>query len=111
MKIIKKIGAQGDMIAFRVAKLPSTVTKADDLIVAHSETGHHHIAVGNATRYTTADPLVGFLVATGDVQIQHLRTFDTHETLELRGEPEGEVVWEIRRQREWSPEGWRKVED
>ena len=38
--------------------------------------------------------------------VEHLWPFDTHETIRLTP-----GKWEIRRQREWSPEGWRRVED
>jgi hypothetical protein len=45
-------------------------------------------------------------VQTDHADVVHLRGLDTHETLRL---PRG--TWEIRRQQEWSPEGWRRVED
>ena len=38
--------------------------------------------------------------------LEHLRTFDTHETLAI---PPG--VYELRRQREAVPEGWRRAQD
>lgn len=34
------------------------------------------------------------------------RSFDTHESILLKG-----GTYEIRRQREYTPEGWRRVED
>jgi len=101
--------AQGDCYLIPVDALPAGVRKADDTIYAHSETGHHHVAYGDATLYHTDDPLLSYLVTRGPVEARHLREHETHESYELRGE--GEVVWEIRRQREYTPEGWRQVMD
>lgn len=105
---------QGDMIVRRVERVPEGYIldegpEAD--ILAHSETGHHHRAVGDFERYTKPDDgLLSYLVMKGDsVDVVHERSFDTHEPIRLKGAPE--VVWEIRRQREYTPEGWRRVED
>ena len=108
MKTISKIGAQGDVIFRRVDKLPSGCTEKKERIVAHSETGHNHVATGG--RYFQKDDMLSYLVCTGPVQVEHHRDFDTHETIELRGEGP-EIIWEIRRQREHTPEGWRRIED
>lgn len=103
--------AQGDVIFLPVDHLPQGFLETKDMVVAHSETGHHHVAVGPARRFVNAnDVMRSFIVARGPVQVEHRRPFDTHETIELRGDAP-EVIWEIRRQREWSPEGWRRVED
>lgn len=102
---------QGDVMFRRVPALPAGSTRSDgrEHIVAHSETGHHHVALGG-TYYTTGDPMLSYLVTTDPVLVEHRRSTDTHETLELLSDG-GEVVWEIRRQREYTPEGWRRVED
>lgn len=102
---------QGDVMFRRVAKLPADAKRVDgkEHIVAHSETGHHHVALGGAY-YTTPDPFVAYLVAEAPVVVEHRRSTDTHERLELLVDGP-EVVWEIRRQREHAPEGWRRVED
>lgn len=114
MKKIDKIGAQGDVLFIRVDTLPKGLTETEDRIVAHSETGHHHTASGDLSRYTVpGDDLLSYIVAKGPVQVEHHRPWDTHETLELLYDDSsrGETIWEIRRQREWSPAGWRRVED
>lgn len=102
---------QGDVMFRRIDALPPGIAPADgeEHIVAHSETGHHHVALGG-TYYTTGDPFVAYLVTSAPVKVEHRRSTDTHETLELYADG-GEVVWEIRRQREQGPEGWRRVED
>ena len=108
MKTIKRIGAQGDVVFRRVEKLPKGCKKQKDRIVAHSETGHNHVATGGD--YYVKDGMLSYLVCKGPVEIRHHRDWDTHETLELKGTGP-EVVWEIRRQREHTPEGWRRIED
>ena len=117
MKTVSRLAAQGDVIFKRVSELPKDATEVKGKsarIVAHSETGHHHTVEGKGVRvFSTPDPLKSFLVFTGPhADIVHRRSWDTHETLRLlRGDHEGEVVFEIGRQREWAPEGWRRVED
>ena len=118
---IKNRGAQGDVFFRRIKAVPAnaTVVKPEDgaIIVTHSETGHHHV-VEDLTCVMYEDPassLVGYLQLgdgcqeAGGVDVVHKRAWDTHETLRLLGKP-GDV-FEIRRQREWSPEGWRRVAD
>ena len=102
---------QGDVMFRRVAELPNNASRKEgtEHIVAHSETGHHHVALGGAYD-TTPDPFVAYLVTTQPTIVEHRRSTDTHERLELLTDGP-EVVWEIRRQREHSPEGWRRVED
>ena len=109
---ISTMGAQGDVLFRRIAKVPSGTrmqAPGGRLIVAHSETGHHHAIDSPSVRYFT-DPqsrTLAYLVVDGDfADVIHHRLFDTHETLRLT-----KGVWEVRRQREWSPEGWREVID
>ena len=114
MKTIKEIGAQGDVLFIKVAKLPEGLEQTKDMIVAHSETGHHHVATGAVERFMApgGDGMLSYMIAKGPVQIEHKRPWDTHETLELLYDgTEAEVIWEIRRQREHTPDGWRRVED
>ena len=109
---------QGDLMVRSVAQIPRGLALADEPegghIVAHSETGHHHVVVARpgakATIHRNIDEelgMVAYLEVTGDsVELRHLRPTDTHETIEI---PVG--LWELRRQREYVPEGWRRVED
>ena len=120
MIAIKNRGAQGDVLFRRVKELPTgVVARAEKgpIVVAHSETGHHH-TVDETYGVYFADPkssMVAYLqlgdgcVALGGADVVHHRPVDTHETIRLLGKP-GDV-FEIRRQREWTPEGWRRVED
>jgi hypothetical protein len=115
MKTVKNYAAQGDMMLIRYSgDLPKGFEPAKDRIVAHSETGHHHIAQGDCVLYKSdKDPMRMFLVARDSVSIEHKRDTDTHETLDLFFDTAkgAKNIWEIRRQREHTPEGWRRVED
>jgi hypothetical protein len=113
MREIKNMAAQGDVIFRRVKALPDGVEethKNAQLVVAHSETGHHHaIEAGQARMFEKLerDPMICYLqIADGFADVVHHRPHDTHETIRL---PKG--TWEVRRQREFTPEGWRRVED
>jgi hypothetical protein len=121
MKIVKNMGAQGDCILRRVDKMPDGVKEVPrvdgKIVIAYSETHHHH-AVDNMHVKAFEVPgnsLVMYLryengiTETGGADVVHHRAWDTHETLKLLGKP-GDI-WEVRRQREWVPEGWRRVED
>lgn len=114
---IKNGAFQGDIALIRRDKVPGSFKESvvqDEVIVAHSETGHHHVAVGKDLVYLTnpSNPMKAYLVAKGPVVVEHRRPTDTHEAYKLLYEDtEKEVVWEIRRQRESTPEGWKRVED
>jgi hypothetical protein len=45
-------------------------------------------------------------VVNKDTELKHLRSFDTHESLSI---PEG--LYRINRQREYTPEGYRRAAD
>ncbi len=109
MKTFKNCVCQGDVMIRRIDKLPTTgLEKEKHKIAAHSETGHHHsfAADANVFLYSSNDQLVSYLEVKKPAVLEHHRDFDTHEALMFDA-----GVYEIRRQREWAPEGWRRVED
>lgn len=114
---VKKMAAQGDVLFRKVKKIAdgfAAVERKGPIIVAHSETGHHHvIEIPGVTMHCRADsPLIAYLKMGDDVrafEVVHQRPWDTHDTLRCVGKP-GDV-WEVRRQREHTPEGWRRVQD
>lgn len=117
MKTFINCAAQGDLLLRRIDKLPAGVkpmaAENGAFIVAHSETGHHHIIMErpNVKVYVTDDPMVSYLevieaTEKTEALLEHLRGHDTHETLSI---PTG--IFELRRQREYTPEGWRRVQD
>ena len=113
MKSFKNIAAQGDFIIRRIDKLPEDVREIEPtdgvFIVAHSETGHHHVIEAEGVRaYVPEKPDLYrmFLGIDKPTAIKHLRSFDTHEALGLEG-----GVFEIKRQREYTPQGFRRAQD
>lgn len=117
MKTFTKCAAQGDLLIRRIDAIPAGAIRISaekgQFIIAHSETGHNHIIVEhpNTHLYTTGDPMVSYLEVVKatdatETLLEHLRDFDKHETIAI---PPG--TYEIRRQREYMPEGWRRVED
>lgn len=116
MKEILNIAFQGDMMLRKVSAIPdgfSAVPASDGRhVLAHSETGHNHdVDATGLTLFAGADPMVCYLRmdSVESFDVIHHRSTDTHETLRALGAP-GDV-WEVRRQREYTPEGWRRVED
>ena len=106
--------AQGDMLIIPVASIPETAKAAKPengvYIVAHSETGHHHVIDRKRAEVFEAadDAFVAYVRTLGDgAEIEHKRDFHTHETIKLP--PNG--TFQIRRQREYVPEGFRRAAD
>lgn len=111
---IGRQGAQGDVLFIRVDSIPANAaaeTHNGRIVVAHSETGHHHAIeardVDVIVRRVERDPFTCFLqVACDHVDVVHHRPFDTHAPMRL-----GKGMWMVRRQREYEPDGWRMVQD
>lgn len=119
MKIAKHIigtaVAQGDVMLIPVAAIPEAGHNPSSAIdgahiITHSETGHHHVIderPGVEMFQDTMNAFRAFLIVEGEpAELKHLRSFDTHETVALEA-----GVWEVRRQQEYSPEGWRRAAD
>lgn len=103
------IRCQGELVIIPVSSIPAEAKLQTDKqrIVAHSETGHHHVMdVPAETKYYTLSDMVDFVETREPVQIRHLRGWDTHETVEL---PSG--TYKIIRTREWTSEGERLARD
>ena len=110
---INRMAFQGDVCFVRVKSLPADTTDTTPegrIVVAHSETGHHHaIEPGEAKLFERAqrDPMVCYLQIAGEyADVVHHRPTDTHETVRLL-----KGCWEVRRQEEYTPQGWVRVED
>ncbi|MBF0290037.1 MAG: hypothetical protein HQM14_19645 [SAR324 cluster bacterium] len=112
MITFRKQAAQGDLLITRIQKLPKELTerKPEDgrHILAHSETGHHHVVDAEKVHLfkNEQDSMICYLSVTQPTELFHLRSFNTHAPIALE-----KGVYEIRRQREYVPEGWRRVED
>lgn len=118
-RTVKAVGAQGDILITRTADpIPKRATecarKGGSLIVAHSETGHHHVIDRPSVRmYQDPDhELKAWLEVHGEeglpnlADLVHKRDFDTHGTLSL---PVGR--YRVHYQRESTPWGDRRVMD
>lgn len=113
-KTFENSAAQGDVLLTRIDALPDDVrlapVEADGVhIVTHSETGHHHVVEAKKVEMFVSDnPWVSYLkVLANDAALEHRRSFDTHAPLALR---QG-AIYEVRRQREYTPEGFRRAQD
>lgn len=108
----KNMAAQGDLLIRKIDKLPEglRLSNAENgkHIVAHSETGHHHTVLErNATLLIDqTNEFIAYLEVSNDTQITHERSFDTHAPIEIK-----KGIYEIRRQREYTPEGFRRAAD
>lgn len=115
MKDFDTIAAQGDLILKRISELPSGIepakTEKGNYVLAHSETGHCHVIeqAPNVALFECANE-EGFKaylqVVDSDVELKHLRDFHTHESLRVKP-----GNYEVRRQREYIPEGYRRAAD
>ena len=117
MKTFQNQAAQGDLLIRRINAIPAAATAINAengvFVVAHSETMHNHVveATHREQLFTTGDPMISYLQVIeatdeAEVVIKHLRSFGTHESIQI-----APGNYEIRRQREYTPEGWRRVED
>lgn len=109
--------AQGDVYFRKVDSMPTGVSEVlpeqSKIIVTHSETGHHHIfdvdvidKNPNVRLYSGDNPLVSWLEINRPSTLKHMRSFDTHDPIIFQP-----GIYEVRRQREYTPQGLRPVQD
>lgn len=106
----KKLFRQGDIMLVPVAKIPTTGLAAPEngrLVLAHGEvTGHHHSfgIAANIALFREDGSGGGLFLGVTDAPapLEH----QEHHTIAV---PPGN--YEVRRQREYSPEAIRRVED
>ena len=113
MKTFKNMAAQGDLLLRKIDKLPEGLKTAPvengKYVVAHSETGHHHTVLERNAQLLIdeTNEFIAYLKVDKEAAlIEHERSFDTHETIKV---PPG--IYEVRRQREYTPEGYRRAQD
>ena len=69
----------GELMLVPVDSIPSEASKifsGREYICAHSETGHHHVAVGDVSVFQSDGGL--FLRVNRDSVLEHRKTFDFH---------------------------------
>lgn len=117
MRTFNNTAAQGDVCFRRVDVLPPSVKEMEAqnnrLVITHSETGHDHVMVLDreadapaVQMYSGDNPLMAWIKVNRPTALIHLRPHDTHEPIMF-----SPGIYEVRRQREYTPEGWRRVED
>lgn len=113
MKTFKTQGAQGDCLITKIDTLPKnlkpSIPENGKFIVAHSETGHHHTVLEKNAQLLIdkTNQFIAYLkVNENGAVLKHERSFDTHHPIQL-----DEGIYEIRRQREYTPEGFRRAQD
>lgn len=115
MRTFKNYAAQGEAFIRRIEKAEGNEVAPESNgqhIIAHSETGHHHVM--NAANVTvlerTKDVPQGMkilnLIVDEPTALDHLRPTDTHDPIMF--DP---GHYEVRLQREYTPEGYRRVQD
>ena len=115
MKTFKNISAQGDVLFRRLSELPKGAARVQAegrVVLAHSETGHDHVMLLDRAAepavelYAGDNPLIAWIKVNRPTPLEHLRSFDTHEPILF-----GPGIYEVRRQREYVAEGFRRVAD
>jgi hypothetical protein len=99
----KKGFRQGDVRLVAVEELPEGL-KVKDNVIAHSETGHHHV-MENAVVYADADGQQ-YVQVQKAAALVHQKEQEAHEQIQI---PRGN--YKVVAQREFSPSQNRKVQD
>ena len=98
-----KMYRQGDLLFVECNEIPGDAEKIDTGILARGEaTGHHHSLRSSARNVALMAAGVAYVQAPSKAHIDH----QEHHTITL---PAGN--WAVRRQREYTPDGWRTVLD
>lgn len=123
MNISNKPVAQGDILIIPISSIPATAKAAQPengkFVIAHSETGHHHVIdrVKAEVFEAADDKFIAYVKTLGEgAEIKHERNFHTHESINLQPNTNYEVRRQreyvpLRRQREYVPQGFRKAAD
>lgn len=114
-KYFDKQGRQGDLLVMKVTEVPGdfseTKVNGQHFMVAHSESGHHHVVEAEKVQvFEKADDQFCLYIRTlsEEVELEHLKTgADAHQTIVLMPNE----IYKIRRGRENSPLGWRRAID
>lgn len=88
-KTFNKTAAQGELTIQRISNLPINPGKKEDaidgrLVVGHSETGHVHYTDPDCATLYRQDEFVAYLDVKKPTSLDHLRGFDTHESIALQ---------------------------
>jgi len=103
--------AQGDILFVRRGMPSEKGEEIMDGVIARGEiTGHTHRLRPGQDAVLRAVAGLMYIEAMREAVVEHVlpdgRSTGDHDSVSL---PEG--IWEVRRQREWTPEGYRQVAD
>ncbi len=79
----------GENFLEEVAKLPrefrkdAQITKSKSVVIAHSETGHHHVIESAKDIELIVKGVEEYLVVSTAAKIKHQKSFDKHNTLDI----------------------------
>jgi hypothetical protein len=111
---ISECGAQGDVFFLKLdAAIPRTAKRVEAVDGRHvlaqgdSASGEHFVAARGVALLSGDDDRTAYLrIEAPGVEVVHGRAADQHESLFL-----APGDWLVRRQREHTPDGFRRVED
>lgn len=126
-KLKNQMIRHGEAILLPIDQLPSDAIVSKTVkkhIVSHSESGHHHVAVGDITLFEGFDiselrkqlssflydnaEITGLFQVNKDSKLEHQKSFDTHETKPLS---EGLYVVIIKQQYDYFTKALSRVRD
>lgn len=91
MKTFERQCAQGDVLFTRLDARPTELGKAvepenGNIIITHSETGHHHVMSPHAVAafQHAVNPFILFVKVERVTELTHLREHHTHEAIEFK---------------------------
>lgn len=112
MQLLNKQAVQGDLHFRKIDHVPEDVTPVKavngEFIVAHSETGHHHVLpqTGVSLFSVNGNPFLMIAKIEQPAMLFHKRSFDTHDSVLFQP-----GVYAFHRQRQHTPEGMVRVVD
>lgn len=114
VKTFTKSCAQGDIRIVKLDAVPDVsgmeevARENGTLIVTHSETGHHHVLEKTSSRMFQSkdDEFTAILLLDETDVLKHKRPHDTHAPIQMEA-----GAYKVLRQREYTPDGYRRVAD
>jgi hypothetical protein len=99
MKDNKTLLQHGEVLMVPVSRMPKgKINKVNEQIIAHSETGHHHVVESETAFDVVMDKLDMYLLLNRPAKLVHKKAVDKHKTLTV---PKG--IWKILHKSEYDP--------
>ena len=106
-------GRHGEIILKKIDKIPDTaklIEKSSSVIVGHSETGHHHVAVAEREQAIELYEDNGkvYLSFSSNTKLEHQKASEQHKTQIFK---QGYYIREVRESYSYSERQMRRVRD